>query len=608
MLVYDRSLDDYISEAVRRYSSLFTLPSYGKIILLLFISCLLGGVLAVLPVHPSYYGVASGMDLGASVLFITLLSDFIIHYSGMRRDPVLNRRRRLALSIFSNLVWFCFIFIGGVIGVFLKNPEIWAKGFLLGFCAALLLRLLVVLATSFVDRGRAFLFAFLQPASCIIPLFLMETVIGYRLGANAFIFLSVSTPVAMLTVFIFIYLVDRIGTKTLGIASLPLFKAFVANWTENLNEPLESLFEGLGDEQSIKISMLAFRANKKMKALLVVPMFHPGPFKNVGSSTLPQMIQEALENKLQCVVSVPHGLSGHGLDLPSQLQNGKVMEGILKSVNFSTFASDATPFTRVQNNASSSCQIFGDCALLTLTVAPKTMEDLPQELDLTIVNEAEKRGLSTAIVIDAHNSIEGPFNLSEAVKGLRKAAVNSLEEAMVCQRSSFDIGAAKVIPKEFSVKEGIAPGGISVIAIKVGDRKAAYITIDGNNMISKLRERVLSMLQEISVVDGEVLTTDTHVVNGIVLTARGYYPIGEALDQNKLIGYIKEATLNALGNMETAEASWCIETISGVKVIGEKQIGTLCLLAERAAKQAKRIAISLFSIIGILLISLLMLL
>ena len=233
------------------------------------------------------------------------------------------------------------------------------------------------------------------------------------------------------------------------------------------------------------------------------------------------------------------------------------------------------------------------------------MEDLPQELDSFIVKEAEKRGLS-ALVIDAHNSIEGPFNVNEAVVSLRKASVASLKKALDYEPSSFEVGAATIIPKEFTVKEGMGLGGISVIVTKVGDQKAAYVTIDGNNMISGLREKILSELGEIGIVDGEVLTTDTHAVCGVVLTARGYHPVGEAIDQPKLINYIRQAAVNALDNLEPAEASWRTEIIPNVNVIGEKQIEELCFVADRTAKQAKRLAVSLFSAASVLLILLFM--
>lgn len=593
---------------VERYSSLFTLPSHKKIVVWLCVLCVLGGLLTIFPLRPTSSGLALGLIFGTVFFSLASLADLIIYCGFMRSDPVFNLRRCSALSLFSCLAWFGFIFLGSLISVFLGNPVVWVKLFLLGFSVALILRLLVFSTTSFADRKGVFISSILQPALCTIPIFFVGSVVG-SLGGDFLLLSAIFVFIAVLAVSLFTFLVNRVGRRTLGIASLPLFKAFIANWTENLNVPLEGFFERLGCERDVKLSMLAFRTGEKIKAVMVVPALHSGPFRNVGSSLLPYMIQDALGNKLRCVVSVPHGLAGHELDLSSQLQSERVVERILGSVEFSPFLSEATPLVRARKNETSAgCQVFGTCALLTLTLSPKTMEDLPQELELIIVNEAEKRGLSSAIVIDAHNSIEGPFNLKEALEPMRKAALKSLEEALTCERAPFEVGAAKIVPEEFGLREGMGLGGITVIATRVGDQTTAYVTIDGNNMVSGLREEILLALREVGIADGEVLTTDTHSVNGVVLTERGYHPVGEAMDNAKLISYVRQAAMNALGDLESAEVSWRTETISGVKVIGEKQIGALCLLAEKTAREAKRLAVSLFSATGVLLIVLLVLL
>jgi len=399
---------------------------------------------------------------------------------------------------------------------------------------------------------------------------------------------------------------DRVGTGTLGIASSVLFKAFLANWAEDIIAPMETFFEMLGNKQDIKVSLLTFRNNKKIKAVIVVPALHPGPFKNLGSSLLPSLIQTTLEDRFNCVVSVPHGLVGHELDLSSQFQNQRVVKSILDFVDFPSSHSKATPLVRTgKDDAKASCQIFGDCALLTLTTAPKTMEDLPQELNSFIVGEAEKRGIS-ALAIDAHNSMDGPFDLDNAVTSLSEAAVDSLEKALNHSRSFFKVGAATVVPKEFTVQDGMGPGGISVIVTEVGKQKAAYVTIDGNNMVSGLREKILSELKELGIVDAEVLTTDTHSVCGMVRSRRGYNLVGEAVDQSKLISYIRQAAKMALDSMEAVEASWRTEIIPDIRVIGEQQITEITIVADKTTQRARRLAISLFPVAAFFLTLLLL--
>jgi putative membrane protein len=602
-MISSDSLEGYMSEMVKRYSSLFTLPPQEKIVLYLFVSCVVLGLLTIMPLFPSYGGFALGLMFGVSFFLIAVSSDFVISRIFMKKDPIFNSRRCSALSLFSSLIWLGLVFLGCIISIFLESLDVWIRFFLLGYCAVLMLRLVVFSTVSFAHTGRVFLASVLHPTLYVILALLMAPLIGFNPTASLITFIPFSILVVGSTVLLFSFLINIIGKEAVGIPSLSLFKAFMASWTEDSNAPLESFFERIGSRRDVEVSWLAFTGSKEVKAMIVVPAFHPGPFRNVGSSLFPSMLQDALENKLQCIVSVPHGLVGHGLDLCSQVQSQKVIDSVLDSVDFSFLESRATPFVRVKKKgASTSCQMLGDCAFLTLTLAPETMEDLPEELNSAIVNEAEGQGLSSTIVVDAHNSINGPFNLETAMNPLKMAAVASLEETLSCQRCPFQVGASRIVPKEFGVEDGMGPGGISVIVTEVDGQKAAYVTIDGNNMISGLRGKILSMLWELGITEGEVLTTDTHAVNGVVLTPRGYHPIGEAMDQSKLVEYVRETAIEALKNLEPAKVSWHTETVPDIKVIGEEQIEALCTLTGRAARRAKRLAATLLPIAVVFLI------
>jgi putative membrane protein len=434
----------------------------------------------------------------------------------------------------------------------------------------------------------------------------MSSVIGYSVDLQLLIVASVSILAPILTVFVFKFFMDRVGKGTVGIASSILFKAFLANWTEDLNAPLEHFFEELGNEHDIQVVLLTFITGERIKAVIIVPALHPGPFKNLGSSLLPSLIQTSVQRKFNCVVSVPHGLVGHELDVSSQIQNQRVVNSILDFVGSSSDDYTATPLVRTESaDSKASCQIFGNCAFITLTTAPKTMDDLPRELDAFITSEAKKRGLFT-LSIDAHNSMGDQFDLETALASFREVSVDCIEKAMKHKRSSFNVGAATAIPKEFTVGDGMGIGGISVIVVVVGDQKVAYVTIDGNNMVSGLRKKILFALKELGIDDGEVLTTDTHSVCGMILNHRGYNLVGEAIDHSKLIHYILEATKRALENVEPVEVSWRTEMIPEVKVIGEKQITELTVLADETTERVKKLAVSLFPLTALFLVAFLL--
>ncbi len=602
----DNSTDKYIDRIVKRYSKLFSLPSRNKLVLYLGVLCLHGGILSLLPLNLSLENFAVGLGFGASFLVLTLLSDLIISRVCMKNDLIYNLRRISALSFFSSLVWFAIVILGSLISALIGAPELWIRFFFLGFSGSLILRLLVLSVTSFNGTAGTIFSSLFQPILAALPILFMGSTVGFALEMPLLVFALTSVSVALLSVFAFKYGMDRVGRGILGIPSSVLFKAFLANWTEDLIAPLERFFEELGNEEDVKVSLLTFRTDGKIKAVIVVPALHPGPFKNLGSSLLPSLIQTSLQNKFGCVVSVPHGLVGHELDVSTQSENQRVIQNILEFVGSSSTYSKATAMERTESDdAKASCQIFGDCAFLTLTTAPKTIEDLPPELDSSINKEAEKRGLSV-LAIDAHNSMGGSFDRDSAVKSFSKASVDCLEKALKSKDASFKVGAAAVVPQDFTVQEGMGPGGITVIVVEVGGQKVAYVTIDGNNMVSGLRDKILSALKELGIDDGEVLTTDTHSVCGMIRSARGYNLVGEAIDHQKLISYIKEATNKALDNMGPAEASWRTETIRDVKVIGEQQITELTILADKTTNRAKSLAVSIFPAAAISLILLLL--
>jgi putative membrane protein len=599
------ALNDYINKAVKRYSSLFTLPSHKTLAGTLFLTCLAVGVFAVLPILSFTQGLLMGLVLGTVLFFLTMMSDFAIYACSLRSDPIFNLRRCSALSLYSSILWGAFALLGTTSYILFGFVH-WIRFPLLGLCAMIILRLLVFSAVSFARVTKIVFYSTLQPALYAMVTIYIGVTGNYSFDFATLLFFALSAAAGAFSVFLFVFSLNRTGTKLLGAKSLSVLKVFMANWTEDLNEPLENLLERLSVKRSIKLSLILFRTKEKAKAAMVIPSFHPGPFKNVGSSALPYLIQKELEKRLGGVISVPHGLSGHDLDLASQTQNQKIIQKISEISDFPNFSATATPFLRVQKNgASVSCQVFGKCALLTLTLAPRTMEDLPGELESFISKEAQKRGLQTAMTIDAHNSIEGPFNSRRAVSTLKEAAVASLDRALESQVSPVQMGAAKIVPRDLSLKDGMGPGGICAIAVKVKEQLVTYITIDGNNMVSGLREKILRRLRELGFDDGEILTTDTHVVNGIVLTPRGYHPLGEAIEHEKLMKYIEQAAINAKDNLEPAEAAYFTKEVPNVKVVGEEQVGLLCMLTEKAFQRAKRLASTVFPLVGLIWVILL---
>ena len=599
-LASDNPLDLSIERAVKYYSSLFILPSHRKIVLFTFLLCLVGGALTVFLIAQAPLFLT--LQFCLFLFLLSTVSDSVIRQVFLKTDSVYNTRRCAALSMFSILLWFGFLLIGSLLTRFL-SWSFWIYLFSIGFVAVCILRLIVFASTSFTKYWRILCASLTHPIFCLYSMFFVSFSMGYTFSNGIIAYFFICIPLAVFSAFIFIRSVDNTGVETLQISTTTILKAFLSNWMENLNAPIERLFENFGKERAIDFSLLTFAVENSVKSMMVVASFHPGPFRNVGSSVLPLLIQNSLEEKLDCIVAVPHGLFGHEYDLSSQRQNQKVLTSIVNSTDFTKFSSKATHFVRAQKDiASVSCQIFGDCGVFTLTLAPETTEDFPRELGDFILKEASKLGLKHVITINAHNSINTPFNVNNAIESLKEAALEALLEALKLKTYPYQIGVAKIIPKDLSLEQGMGHGGIVVLIIRVGEQICAYIIIDGNNLVSGLRERIFTALEELGIDVGEVLTTDTHEVNAIITTERGYHPLGEAIPHEKLINYIKAAAREALKILKPASSTWHTGGVPNVIVIGENQIEEMTFLADKALKQARRTALPLFTAVGLFLV------
>ena len=157
----------------------------------------------------------------------------------------------------------------------------------------------------------------------------------------------------------------------------------------------------------------------------------------------------------------------------------------------------------------------------------------------------------------------------------------------------FMVGAASVFPERVFAKRGMGTGGITAIVVQVEKQKTAYIVIDGNNMISGLREKIIAALTSKGFDDSEVFTTDTHAVSALITGRRagrrGYHTVGEVMDNELLIQYICDAAKKAEANLEFSKAGCLHFVVPHVRVIGEARLKSMTLLVDKAIQRAKQI-------------------
>jgi putative membrane protein len=596
------SLNHSIDEAKKHYSSLFSLPSLKTALagtaILSFVIALLSYVAS-----PSL-GPFAALVLGLSLFALTLASDLITSKVILSGDPIFNLRRTMAVSLVGLTFWLVFILLGAGLS-FPFGWLLWVQLSLLGYGVALTLRITVTMATSMSTALRRGISVLLQPFLCVIAFFVFWSSTRTSIELQVITFIIVVPVIAFIAVFIFFWSLEHHSKKFSPIATIPLFRAFIVNWVTSLNSPLEKYLEKMGQDVDIEVNLLKFDSSKP-KAAIIIPQVHPGPFKNIGSSLLPSLLKKGFEKEYGCETCTPLGILGHELDLASQAQNQKIISQIIESARFNATADLASPLMQAfEGQATASCQIFGDTALLAFTLAPKTTEDLPQELGRIVREQAQGYGLKDVVVINAHNSLSDIVDTYEHLDELKAAASKCLQKAVAQQAKHFMVGAASVFPQEFSSKAGMGEGGITATIVQVENQKIAYIVIDGNNMIPNLREKIISSLATVGFAESEVFTTDTHAVSALVTGRRGYHPVGEAMDNALLIRYIIDAAKKAELNLESSTAGYLRFVVPQVRVIGEERLKSITALVDKGIQRAKQLVIPVFGLEGLILLLLL---
>ena len=581
---------------------MFTLPSLKIALVAVFALCLVIGLVGYVAVPAK--GLLWIPLLGFSFFALTVSADLLVTRLILRKDPVFQLRRTLFLSLFGLGLWLVFM----VLGVALVSGFgglLWVNLSLLGFAAIVTLRIIVFKATSDAAVWRRELAVLLQPFFCLIPLVFFWGGISGVGPLHVLPFIVISPIIALVVGLLFFYPIERLG-KASSISSIPLFKAFIADWVNGDNGPLEKLFEDMGEDADITVEVLKFESSKP-KAAIILSHVHPGPFSNIGSSLLPSMMKHEFQKECNCEACTPLGLLGHELDLASQAANRKIVSHVVAAARFKALGGFASPFVRVTEGvASASCQIFGDTAFLSFTLAPETTEDMPQELGSIVSEEAAKYGLKHAVVVNTHNSLTDLVDVEEHLEALRTVASSCLQKAVAQPTGSFSVGAASVYPQEFSLKAGMGSGGITALVVETQGQKTAYVVIDGNNMISGLREKILSALGEAGFSESEVFTTDTHAVSAIVTGRRGYHPVGEVMDQTLLIRLICDVTKKAEANLEASTVGCLQLVVPKVRAIGEARLKSMTTLVDKAIQKVKQWVAPIFGLEGLLLVLLLL--
>lgn len=579
---------DTTNRIIKYYSYLFSFPSYRTLIVVVAImpamACTLSSYL-----QRGADGFIIGLELGflgitVPIMFVDLLTLLLL-----REDEYMSPRRVAILSYSSVLVLVAFIISSSVIASLTGFEWITDRSlmFAIGLNGFLRNLAITVLSTRNVVTKLVVIFA--QPASLFSSTYIMFP--SYRTllipGVLGLVIMVAGSGLILWTM-------GRWEDEHHRIKLLPLFRSFILAWADKVSGPLEEQIARMGELRDLQVDSMIFRdAEGSCKAGLIIPYIHPGPFRDVGSSSMPKVLSEGLGNRLGGEVLVAHGISTHELDLTKSSEIDRIFDLVYSGLPLGEVSQTSTGVIIVEREgAKVSCQMFGRIAFLTMTLSPKSYDDLPEELRQRIWDKAGEMGL-TAMIVDSHNSIQRDDELQSIdVENLYEAAISAMKKAEGVNQGKFSVGASRIIPDEWKLEDGMGPCGVATLLVKPeeGD-EFAYVVLDGNNIISGARESILSEVKTRTSIEAELLTSDTHLVNAIGATTRGYYPLGERTERRRLAEYVSMTIEEANSKLAECTASYSRVMVPGLMVLGEKGLSLISEVLESAFSLFKRSAI-----------------
>ena len=508
-------------------------------------------------------GLLQGLMIGVLAIAVPVTASDLLTDTLYRGDPLLNSRRVSIVSFVWCLTGGMLLTVFGIVSGFMGRPEILLRGILLTVYSSLSIRMLIF--SVFSTRGvvKTAIAIGLQPILMMAGTYLLLPQVWQVAH------LTLLTVLAMVLIGPAILLI-RLSTWSRGqIRIIPMFRSFVYAWAEQHNEPLEEQLATISESVTLEVDELSFSSDGRCIGNLVAPYIHPGPFRNVGSSCLSTAITEGIS----CETLVVHGISSHERDMARSRDMKKIVMALNGSVG-SVKSGVCTPMVRAEvSGAKASCQIFGSAAFITLTLAPKSHDDIPDTVKERIRDVVQKQGLM-AIIADAHNCLDHENFLSEAdEKNLVTCAEEAMRRAQGSSVRPFKIGFSRVKPSEWGPDEGMGTCGIGALVVETPAGRNAYVVFDSNNIIQGFREEALGHIVSLGYVEAEVMSSDTHIVNAIGATDRGYHPAGEAMEHEKVLHYIEE--ILKLAAPTSAEVSHARIVVDDVPIIGVKGIGVL---------------------------------
>jgi putative membrane protein len=582
-----------VKETVRLYSKVWQLPSYRQIVLRMILLVFLGSLILSL---------VKGFLLDMILSYLIILGAPVFIGSGFlyviatEEDSPLDGRRTAGLVQFGLIFWIALSVIGGIIDAVTSSAAYEIRFSILGVSIAYMAFAFLVNGLSDHHPARNTIASLMPPLLWIIvELLIAPTNIALpQLPPLWYIPVSISLIVASLVVHYIYRAVSVPFERDLGINGPQLLRAFGHDYLANNPEPFEKILTKIATVQDVPVEIIIFRDDEGPVACGVIQYVHPGPFRDIGSSNLPSVIIKHIQDTHGIPAFVMHGTCTHQQNLTTKEDYPIILSSIDTLIEETEVHELISGPHWSDGGKFKVWSLFVGKNVLTIsTSAPEFTDDISLDVGYDVANMIRERlpQVGGVAVVDAHNCIDdsaisvnqGDPEASEYVGTVSGAVFSTINS----DKTKVQLGMHQIVPDDITQSEGMGPGGVIAIVLNLGEREMIIISIDGNNVEPGFREQAQSLLKAQGFDDAEIITTDTHVVNAISLSSKGYPPVG----RNKpfeTLEHIVAASVKARERVQPVKVGLGFGKATGLRTFGEKGFDILTQNVAEAAGIAKK--------------------
>jgi putative membrane protein len=531
------------------------------------------------------------IEVAAACVVAALASGFLL--TGLIRladhnKSIASVRRLFGLLFVSTLIWIIPLSVGVAVSSLTRLSPAGTNEFVLGAFLVWGFESVVINAAFLKNTPASLALASIHPLSILL-------ITLYALG-SVYLYPALTGILALILILGFLLRLKSLKTKH-GVPTLQVLQAFLKTWVTQEPGDLEGYFSNYAKSEPVVTDVILAEGGGE-KVAFILPGVHPGPFFPVGSYNLSELIYRALREKGIAPV-VFHGTGGHERNTPTNVLAAAYAGEISRFVSSLSASErglmrgpvhDKVGITNVTTLA------FGEEILAIISNSPFLSDDLDPTAVTEASDVASKLGLRLSMV-DAHNSVNGERRPQTPIT--RGDWESIFRGVLALPEKTFSIGFASSAGMDLKLGPDVSEGGICATLFAVDDSRSVLVSVDSNNAVSGLRERIAEELARTGVGFVELCTSDTHNFAARNRTNRGYFALGEGSSTETIVEAVRKLVERAESRVAPCDlATARFET--KIPLIGSESLDDFADLTKNAISISRSYAKALIPVVLLL--------